>query len=105
MIYVSDRGTKTITRLSEELQVLQSFTDPALQDPPGLASVGEGQLFVVNYGVPSTLSVLDVTTGQVTQLLGRDENLRFTLCVAVSHTLRTVYLNDVGAFIRQYTFK
>ena len=85
MIYVSDNGTRTITRLSEELQVLQSFTDPALQDPPGLASVGGGQLLVVNWGWNSTLSVLDVTTGQVTPLLGREENLRYTLCVAVSH--------------------
>jgi len=41
-IYVSDWGTKTITRLSEELQVLQSFTDPALRGPRSLATVGGG---------------------------------------------------------------
>jgi len=39
---------------------------------------------------PSTLSVLDVTTGQVTVLMGQKENLRCTYCVTVSHTLRTV---------------
>jgi len=106
VINVSDRGTKTITRLSEELQVLQSFTDPALQIPCGLASVGGGQLLVVNYGSRTTLSVLDVTTGQVTQLLGRKENLQQTYCVAVSHTLGTVYVADNGwCAIGQYRFE
>ena len=113
VIYVSDRGTNTITRLSEDLQVLQSFRDTALQSLRGLASVGEGQLLVVNCGglfSPTTLNVLDVTTGQFTQLLGREEKLRFILvgCVAVSHTLRTVYINDylyIGNMITQYKIK
>jgi len=109
VIYVSDLGTRTITRLSEELQVLQSFSDPALQNSCGLASVGGGQLLVVNYGgwsTPFTLNVLDVTTGQVTRLLGRGENLNKTYCVAVSHTLRTVYVADNGCrAIRQYRFE
>jgi len=111
VIYVSDWGTRTITRLSEELQVLQSFTDPSLQDPCGLASVGGGQLLVVNYGgffSSSTLSVLNVTTGQVTRLLGREENLQQTYCLAVSHTLETVYVTDWFNYcniIRQYTTK
>jgi len=107
VIYVSDRGTRTITRLNEELQVLQSFAVPSLQNSRGLASAG-GQLFVVNGGSLSTLSVLDVTTGQVTPLLGREEDLRFTFCVAVSHTLRIVYVNDWSGYydiIRQYTTK
>ena len=111
VIYVSDRGTRTITRLSEELQVLQSFTDPALNDPRGLVSVGRGQLLVVNYGgfsLPSTLSVLDVTTGQFKPLLGREEKLHYIDCVAVIHPLGTVYVNhwaELCHVIRQYTFK
>jgi len=111
VIYVSDHGTRTISRLSEELQVLQSFMDPELLCPRGLVSVGGGQLLIVNYGgwsFPSTLSVLDVTTGQVTWPLGQEERLGFTFCVAVSHTLRTVYVNhfvDVCHGIRQYRFR
>jgi len=110
VIYVSDQGTKTITRLSEELQVLQSFTDPLLKDPRGLVSVGGGQLLVVDYGWPSSsiLNVLDVSTGQVTSLLGQKENIRYTECVAVSHTMGTVYVTDYinGCdIIRQYKFK
>jgi len=106
VIYVSDWGTSTITRLSEELQVLQSFTDPALQDPCGLTSVGGGQLLVVNCGARYTLSVLDVSTGQVTPLLGQEADLRYTCCVAVSHTLGIVYVTDWFKYcniIRQYT--
>ena len=106
VIYVSDNGTRTITRLNEELQVLQSFTDPALHEPRGLASVGGGQILVVNGGWCSTLFVLDITTGEFTQLLGQEENLNITNCVAVSHTLRTVYVNDWFSqcdIIRQYT--
>ena len=109
VIYVLDLGTRTITRLSDELQVLQSFRDPALHAPRGLASVGGGQLLVVNYGgwfTPSPLSVLDVTTGQVTPLLGREENLNVTDCVAVSQTPRTVYVADNACrAIRQYRFE
>jgi len=110
VIYISDQGTKTITRLSEELQVMQTFTDPALQDPRGLVSLVGGQLLVVdNVGSStSTLNVLDVTTGQVTSLLGQKENLCCTFCVAVSHTLGTVYVTDYLKrcdVIRQYKFK
>ena len=110
VIYISDQGTKTITRLSEELQVIQTFTDPLLKDPYGLVSLGGGQLLVVdNVGSStSTLKVLDVTTGQVTVLLGWEENMRFTFCVAVSHALRTVYVTDYTKrcdVIRQYEYK
>ena len=113
VIYVSDRSTNTITRLSGDLQVLQSFRDTALLSLRGLASVGGGQLLVVNCGgllSPTTLNVLDVTTGQFTQLLGREDKLLFILigCVAVSHTLRTVYINDylyIGNMITQYKIK
>jgi len=111
VIYVSDYVTRTITRLSEELQVLQSFTDPALGIPYDLASVGGGQLLVVSnsgWFSPATLSVLDVTTGQVTPLLGREENLHCAFCMAVSHPLSTVYVNDLVnccGVIKQYTFK
>jgi len=111
VINVLDNGTSTITRLSEELLVLQSFSDPALQIPRGMASVGGGQLLVVNYGgwtTRSTLSVLDVTTEQVTRLLGLEEKLRYTRGVTVSQTLRTVYVTDWSRqyhIIRQYTTK
>ena len=108
VIYVSDYGTKTITRLSVELQVLQSFTDPALNEPCGLVPVGGRQLLVVYPDFRSTLSVLDITTEQFMTLLGEKEDLNCTYCVAVSHTLGTVYVNDwVNGcdVIRQYTFK
>jgi len=77
-IYVSDWGTKTITRLSEELQVLQvlqSFTDAALREPRSLATVGGGQLLLADSKRYSKLYVLDVTTGQFDQLLGHSDNL------------------------------
>jgi len=90
VIYVSDYGTKTITRLSVELQVLQSFTDPALNEPCGLVPVGGRQLLIVNPDFRSTLSVLDITTEQFMPLLGEKEDLYCTYCVAVSHTLETV---------------
>jgi len=108
VIYVSDYVTRTITRLSEKLQVLQSFTDTELSYPRGMASVGGGQLLVVDGGLPSTLSVLDVTTGKFTPLLGWGINLGWTRCVAVSHTLGTLYVHNwlYGCdIIRQYRFK
>ena len=109
VIYVSDHGTRTITRLSEDLQVLQSFTSPAFEEPRGLAPVGGGQLLVMDGCpwpvLPSTLQVLDVTTGTFTRLMAWEAGMSYTSCVAVSHPLGTVYVPSRwrgGDVVRQY---
>ena len=67
-IYVS--GTYTITRLSEELDVLQTFKVPFHGRPGGLTTTGGGQLLVGQWGYRdgNRLWVLDTSTGEYTEL-------------------------------------
>jgi len=69
-IYVSDSGTHTITRLSEELDVLQTFKVPFHGRPGGLTTTGGGQLLVGQWGYRdgNRLWVLDTSTGEYTEL-------------------------------------
>jgi len=72
IIYVSDPGTRTITRLSEQLEVLHTFFKvPTENGPYGMASAGGGQLLVrgLRPTAPSlpTLMLLDTGTGEFTE--------------------------------------
>jgi len=70
-IYVADNITRTITRLSETLEVLQTFTLKNQYAPHGLAATGGGQLLVTgrNFLQPDKLFVLDTNTGVFDELL------------------------------------
>ena len=69
-IYVSDKGTHTITRLSEELEVLQTFRRPRQYRIYGQAAAGGGQLLVrYHYRGKNRLWVLDPGTRQFSELL------------------------------------
>jgi len=96
VIYVSDHGTKKITRLNEDLRVLQTFMCRDVPCPRDTKSLGSQYLLVVNWklGEPSTLYTVDVTTGRFTLLLGRQENLRGMRCVATKPGLESVYVTQ-----------
>jgi len=103
IIYVSDSGTRAITRLSEQLEVLQTFKVhvPLENKLYGLAAAGGGQLLVrgsdsLNY---PTLLVLDTGTGVFTkkQCVKRKLSLVFGSCVAFCPRLGRVYV-EVGNY-------
>ncbi|XP_052778901.1 uncharacterized protein LOC128216381 [Mya arenaria] len=77
VIYVTDRATHTITKLSISLEVLQSYQDPLLIYPHGHAAWGGGgnQLLVCGRG-SKNIMLLDTLTGKITQLLGKEEFIR-----------------------------
>ncbi|XP_052779320.1 uncharacterized protein LOC128216714 [Mya arenaria] len=80
VIYVSDRGTSTITKLSISLEVLQSYQDPLLELPHGLAAMGDNQLLVCGWSSDNIL-LLDTLTGKITQLLGKEEGIEWPYSV------------------------
>ncbi|XP_052779620.1 uncharacterized protein LOC128216932 [Mya arenaria] len=93
VIYVSDRDTHTITKLSISLEVLQSYQDPILKSPRGLAPVGDNQLLVCGWGSNSIL-LLDTLTGKITQLLGKEEGIEWPRSVAYCPLRKMVFVTN-----------
>jgi len=95
IIYVSDWST--ITRLSEQLEVLQKFKFPKGENVPyGLAAAGGGQLLVRgsdSLGNP-TLLVLDTGTGVFTEKQGESRMISVLfVCVAFCPRSGREYVN------------
>ncbi|XP_052788018.1 E3 ubiquitin-protein ligase TRIM33-like isoform X2 [Mya arenaria] len=80
-IYISDWYTNSFTKLSISLEVLQSFQDPNLVSLHGLTAIGDNQLLVCGRDSDNIL-LLDTLTGNVTQLLGKEEGIEGPLSVA-----------------------
>ncbi|XP_052778814.1 uncharacterized protein LOC128216288 [Mya arenaria] len=74
VIYVTDWGTSTITKLSISVEVLQTYIDPILRSPRGLAAVGDNQLLLCGRASDNIL-FLDTFTGEITQLMGKKEGI------------------------------
>jgi len=72
--YVADFKLYTITKLDSSLKVLQTFSDPQLEGPFGITSVGDGQLLVCSWSKHSIVHV-DVNSGKVTTILGREDGI------------------------------
>ncbi|XP_052780363.1 uncharacterized protein LOC128217321 [Mya arenaria] len=97
VIYVSDRGTNTITKLSISLEVLQTYQDPILIIPYGLVPVGDNQLLVC-VSFSHNILLLDTLTGKITQLLGKEDGIERPHSVAYCSPKKmffvTCWLND-----------
>ncbi|XP_052782011.1 uncharacterized protein LOC128218391 [Mya arenaria] len=81
VIYVSDWPTHTITKLNISLEVLQSYQDPILESPRGLAAVGDNQLLVCGC-VSNNILLRNTLTGKITKLLGKEEGIESPHSVA-----------------------
>jgi len=93
-IYVSDRSTRTITQLSEELEVLQTFKFPTDLGPYGLAAAGGEQLIVTGLGPDNCiLWLLDTSTGVFTKLLNKLDVGDWNGRVAICPRMGRVYIN------------
>jgi len=73
-IYVTDFNLDTITKLDSSLKVLQTFSDPQLEVPQGITSVGDGQLLVCSWYNNSIVHV-DVNSGKMTTILGKADGI------------------------------
>jgi len=76
-IYVTDWVTETITRLNENLEVMQTFKFPPKYGPFGLAIAGGEQLLVRGGDSEySTLWLLDTTSGEFKELVQEKKHLK-----------------------------
>jgi len=73
-IYVTDFSLNTITKLDSSLKVLKTFSDPQLNGPQGITSVGDGQLLVCCYPNNSIVHV-NVNSGKMTTILGKKDGI------------------------------
>jgi len=74
-IYVSDWGTKTITKLNSSLQLLQTFSDPLLDLPYGMVSISPDQLLVCSFW-KDRIVLLNTRTGKSSILLGKQDGIK-----------------------------
>ncbi|XP_052782950.1 uncharacterized protein LOC128219176 [Mya arenaria] len=105
-IYVSDCEKNTITKMDINLNILQTFQDPALREPTGITAVGN-QLLIC--GLKSNnIMCLDLPSGRMTQLLGEKEGIALPRNVCYNQPQNklyvTVYLEngDVDSYVKVY---
>ncbi|XP_052777966.1 uncharacterized protein LOC128215269 isoform X1 [Mya arenaria] len=81
-IYVSDRSRNTITKLDMNLNIIKTFEDPALKNPTSITALGD-QLLICG-SESNAIMILDLSTGQMTQLMGKKEGIRKPMCAYYS---------------------
>ncbi|XP_052782949.1 uncharacterized protein LOC128219175 [Mya arenaria] len=89
-IYVSDHGTDTITKLDMNLNILQTFQDPALRDPRGITVVGNQLIICCRES--SHIKCLDLLSGHMTQLLGKKDGIASPRNVTYSQQHNKMYV-------------
>jgi len=73
-VFISDWDTHTITKVDGQLNLLQTFTSPLLQQPWGITAVTEDQVLVCSFYNRSIL-LLQPSTNTVSTLLGEDDGI------------------------------
>jgi len=92
-IYVSDSGTKTITKLNSSLQMLQTFSDPLLSAPRDMISISPDQLLVCscwNYRIV----LLNTSTGKSSILLGKQDGIDIPWSLCYCHEQEKLYVTQ-----------
>ncbi|XP_052809429.1 uncharacterized protein LOC128237889 [Mya arenaria] len=89
-IYLSEMHKSEITKLDMNLNVLESFKDPALFAPAGMTAVGN-QLIICCL-VSNNIMCLDLPSGQMTQLLGKMKGIDSPRCVCYSQQQNKMYV-------------
>ncbi|XP_052784509.1 uncharacterized protein LOC128220241 isoform X2 [Mya arenaria] len=105
-IYVSDCEKNTITSLDINLNILETFHDPALKEPTGITAVGN-QLLIC--GLKSNnIMCLDLPSGRMTQLLCEKEGIELPRSVCYNQQQNKLYvtvdleIGDVDSYVKVY---
>jgi len=88
-VFISDNGTHTITKVDGQLNILQTFTSPLLQEPCGITAVTEDQILVCNY---NSLVLLQPSTNTMSTLLGKDEVIKCPYSLTYCPDQKKVYI-------------
>jgi len=90
-VFISDSCTHTITKVDAQLNLLQTFTSPLLQEPQGITAVTEDQILVCSINNRSIV-LLQPSTNTVTTLLGEDDGIVHPYSLTYCPTQKKVYV-------------
>jgi len=90
-LFISDSGTDTITKVDAQLNILQTFTSPLLQEPRGITAVTEDQILVCSYSNHS-LVLLQPSTNTMSTLLGKDDEIAHPYSLTYCPDQKKVYV-------------
>jgi len=90
-VFISDYGTHIITKVDWQLNLLQTFTSPLLQDPRGITAVTEDQVLVCSYRNDSIV-LLQPSTNTMSTLLGEDDMIKWPYSLTYCPDQKKVYV-------------
>ncbi|XP_052807307.1 uncharacterized protein LOC128236472 [Mya arenaria] len=90
VVYVSDFQKDTITKLDMDLNILQTFQDPALRGPKDITTVGK-QLLVCGW-YTNNIMCLNLPSGKMTELLGIKDKILHPENVSYSQQQNRLYV-------------
>ena len=90
-VYVSDWGTKTITKLDSSLHLIQTFSSPLLDSPYGIISISPDQLLVCSHYKHSVV-LLNTRTGKSSTLLGLQDGIILPYSLGYCPELKLLYI-------------
>jgi len=102
-VFISDYGTNAITKVDEQLNLLQTFTSPLLQEPRGITAVTEDQILVCSYS-NNSIVLLQPSTNTMSTLLGEDDGIEdpYSLTYCPDHKKVYVAPSSYTATIKVY---
>jgi len=90
-VFISDRGTHTITKVDAQLNVLQTFTSPLLEGLRGITAVTEDEILVCSNSNHSLVQ-LQPSTNTMTTLLGEDDGIKDPYSLTYCPDQKKVYV-------------
>ncbi|XP_052809447.1 uncharacterized protein LOC128237909 [Mya arenaria] len=103
VIYVSDFKKNTISKLDMDLNLIQTFQNPALRAPTSILLL-DNHLIICGFGSDNIMR-LDLPSGQLTQVLGKNEGINWPRSVCYSQQYNKLYVtctryDDNGAYVK-----
>jgi len=84
-VFVSDWGTKTITMLSDQFQLLAMFSQPDLLEwPYGIISLNDDQLLVCGM-LSNNIVLLQPSSGRMSAILEKKDGVEIPQALAFGH--------------------
>ena len=90
-VFISDYGTSTITKVDAQLNLLQTFTSPLLQEPHGITAVTEDEILVCSYRNHSIV-LFQPSNNTMSTLLGKDDGIEEPNTLTYCPDLKKVYV-------------
>jgi len=95
-VFVSDKSTNIITMLSDQLQLLATFRQPALLKwPYGIISLNDDQLLVCGW-CRNNIVLLQPSSGRMSAILKNKDGDESPVALAFCHHSRTIYTTPIS---------